>query len=78
MRTLLHLQLKILKVLSTRLNLLYLLSYYWAPHCLHHITEQATETLSYILNGCHAYKGMYMANHDRIVNLKGKDTFHPQ
>lgn len=37
----------------------------WFPttHCLHHTTEQITETLPHILNGCHAYKGMYTNVH---------------
>ncbi len=43
------------------------------PQCLHHTTEQITETLPHILKGCHAYKGMYIARHDRKVDLIVKD-----
>ncbi len=62
-----------LQVLPTRLN-----RSIWFPttqvrHCLHHTTEQITETSPHILNGCHAYKGMYIAHHDRIVDLIVKD-----
>jgi len=44
------------------------------PHCLHHSSEQITETLPHILNGHHAYyKGMCTARHNRIVDLIVKD-----
>ena len=33
-----------------------------------------TETLSHILNGCYACRGMYIARHDRIVELIAKDV----
>ena len=67
-----------LQVLPTRLNLSIWFPTTQVPHCLHHTTEQITETLSHILNGCHAYKGMYIARHDRIVELIAKDIskFH--
>ena len=29
--------------------------------------------MSHILNGCHAYKGLYICRHDRIVDLISKD-----
>ena len=62
-----------LQVLPTRLNLSIWFPGTQVPHCLHHNTEQITETLSHILNGCYAYKGMYIARHDRIVELIAKD-----
>ena len=31
--------------------------------------QSVTETLSHILNGCYVYRGMYIARHDRIVDL---------
>ena len=51
------------QVLPTRLNLSIWFPTIQTPHCLHHTGEQATETLSHILNGCHAYKCMYIARH---------------
>ena len=62
-----------LQVLPTRLNLSIWFPATQAPRCLHHTSEHITETLSHILNGCHAYKGMYIARHDRIVDLIVKD-----
>ena len=62
-----------LQVLPTKLNLSIWFPSTQAPHCLHHTTEQITETLPHILNGCHAYGGMYIARHDRIVELIVKD-----
>ncbi len=62
-----------LQVLPTRLNLSIWFPTTQVPHCLHHTTEQITETLPHILNGCNAYKGMYIARHDRIVDLIVKD-----
>ncbi len=62
-----------LQVLPTRLNLSIWFPTTQVPHCLHHTTEQITETLPHILNGCHAYKGMHIARHDRIVDLIVKD-----
>ena len=47
--------------------------YTFPPHCLHHDHNPVTETLSHILNGCYVYKGMYIARHDRIVDLLVKD-----
>ena len=32
------------------------------------------ESMSHILNGCHFYKGLYTARHDRIVNLIKKSV----
>ena len=63
-----------LQVLPTRLNLSIWFPSTQVPHCLHHTTEQVTETLSHILTGCFAYKGMYIARHDRIVDLIVKDV----
>ena len=63
-----------LQVLPTRLNLSIWFPLTQVPHCLHHTTEQITETLPHILNGCHVYKGMYIARHDRIVDLIVKDV----
>lgn len=62
-----------LQVLPTRLNLSIWFPTTQVPHCLHHTPEQITETLPHILNGCHAYRGMYIARHDRIVDLIVKD-----
>ncbi len=62
-----------LQVLPTRLNLSIWFPTTQVPHCLHHTTEQITETLPHILNGCHAYRGMHRARHDRIVDLIVKD-----
>ncbi len=62
-----------LQVLPTRLNLSIWFPTTQVPHCLHHTSEQITETLPHILNGCHAYKGMYISRHNRIVDLKVKD-----
>ena len=65
-----------LQVLPTRLNLSIWFPNTQVPHCLHHTTEQVTETLSHILVGCFAYKGMYIARHNRIVDLIVKDISH--
>ncbi|KAI2653013.1 Retrovirus-related Pol polyprotein from type-2 retrotransposable element R2DM [Labeo rohita] len=62
-----------LQVLTYKTQPFYLVSTTQVPHCLHHTKEQITETLPHILNGCHAYKGMYIARHDRIVKLIVKD-----
>ena len=62
-----------LQVLPTRLNLSIWFPTTQVPHCLHHTTGQVTETMSHILNGCYAYKGLYIARHDRIVDLIVKD-----
>ncbi len=62
-----------LHILPTRLNLSIWFPTAQVPHCLHHTTEQITETLPHILNGCHVYKGMYITRHDRIVDLIVKD-----
>ncbi len=62
-----------LQVLPTRLNLSIWFPTTQVPHCLHHTSEQITETLPHILNGCHVYKGMYISRHNRIVDLKVKD-----
>lgn len=62
-----------LQVLPTRLNLSLWFPNTFAPHCLHHDHNPVTESLSHILNGCYVYKGMYIARHDRIVDLLVKD-----
>ncbi|ROL43499.1 hypothetical protein DPX16_17320 [Anabarilius grahami] len=62
-----------LQVLPTRFNLSIWFSTTQVLYCLHHTTEQMTETLPHILNGCHAHKGMYIARHDRIVDLIAKE-----
>ena len=62
-----------LQVLPTRLNLSLWYPDTFSPHCLHHDHNTPTESLSHILNGCHVYKGMYIARHDRIVDLLVKD-----
>ena len=62
-----------LQVLPTKLNLSIWLPDSHAPHCIHHGHEQITETMSHILNGCHAYKGLYICRHDRLVDLISKD-----
>ena len=62
-----------LQVLPTRLNLSLWYPNTFPPHCLHHDHAPVTETLSHILNGCYVYKGMYIARHDRIVDLLAKD-----
>lgn len=38
------------------------------PFCLNHDSEQL-ESTAHVLNGCHAYKALYIARHDRIVDL---------
>ena len=63
-----------LQVLPTKLNLSI-----WYPnkhdsHCLHHGQQHMIESMSHILNGCHFYKGLYTARHDRIVNLIKKSV----
>ena len=62
-----------LQVLPTKLNLSIWLPDRHSPHCIHHDQAQITETMSHILNGCHAYKGLYICRHDRIVDLISKD-----
>jgi hypothetical protein len=62
-----------LQVLPTKLNLSLWFPSTHAPHCLHHTTGLVTETMSHILNGCYAYKVLYIAHHDRIVDLITKD-----
>ena len=58
-----------LQVLPCKLNLSIWLPDSHSPHCIHHGQEQVTETMSHILNGCHAYRGLYICRHDRIVDL---------
>ncbi|KAI2658189.1 Poly(ADP-ribose) glycohydrolase [Labeo rohita] len=55
-----------LQVLPTRLNLSMWFPTTQVPYCLHHTTEQITETLPHMLNGCYAYNEMYT---DRIVDI---------
>ncbi len=62
-----------LQVLPTKLNLSIWFPSRHAPHCVHHGDDQIAETMSHILNGCHAYKGLYISRHDRIVDLTLKD-----
>ena len=49
-----------LQVLPTKLNLSIWFPDRHSPHCIHHDQAQITETMSHILNGCHAYKGLYI------------------
>ena len=63
-----------LQVLPTKLNLSI-----WYPnnhdsHCLHHGQRQTIESMSHILNGCNVYQGLYIARHDRIVDIITKDV----
>ena len=63
-----------LQVLPTKLNLSI-----WYPnrhdsYCLHHGQHQIIESMSHILNGCNVYKGLYIARHDRIVDIITKDV----
>ena len=51
----------------------------WYPYrhafcCLHHGQHQIIESMSHILNGCNVYKGLYIARHDRIVDIITKDV----
>ena len=39
------------------------------PQCIFHQNQQENETVAHILNGCHHYKGLYVARHDRWVDL---------
>lgn len=43
------------------------------PFSILHTNYQENETVAHILNGCHYYKGQYMARHDRLVDLVVKD-----
>ena len=56
-----------LQVLPTRHNLSLWYPNTFPSHCLHHDNQLIIE--SHILNGCYVYKGMYIARHDRIVDL---------
>ena len=64
----------LLQVLPTKLNLSI-----WYPnnhdsHCQHHGQRQTIESMSHILNGCNVYQGLYIARHDRIVDIITKDV----
>lgn len=43
------------------------------PHCLHPTREQIIQTMSHILKSCYGYKGLYIAHHNRVVDLITKD-----
>lgn len=61
-----------LQVLPTKSNLATWFPSAHEPFCLQHHSRQR-ETIAHILNGCSAYKGLYIARHDRIVALSAKE-----
>ena len=57
----------------TRYNLATWYPSKYKPYCILHPTQQENETVTHILNGCYNYKGLYVARHDRLVDLVAKD-----
>ena len=59
-----------LQVLPTKYNLALWYPANHQPHCIMHTNStQHYESVAHILNGCNMYKGLYIACHDRIVDL---------
>ena len=58
-----------LQVLPTKYNLAIWNPPQHDPHCILHHTPDNKETMAHILNGCSSYKGLYIARHDRLVDL---------
>ena len=61
-----------LQVLPTKANLATWFPTKHEPFCLLHHNRQR-QSIAHILNGCPAYKGLYIARHDRIVALAIKE-----
>ena len=64
-----------LQVLPTKYNLATWYPSQHEPHCiLHpHPTPDNKESMAHILNGCSQYRGLYIARHDRLVELVSKE-----
>ena len=59
-----------LQVLPTKYNLSTWYPHTHNPFCLNHPdSQQHLESIAHITNGCHAYKHLYIARHDRIVDI---------
>ena len=59
-----------LQVLPTKYNLSTWYPHTHEPFCLNHQDSQHhLESTAHITNGCHAYKHLYIARHDRIVDI---------
>ena len=59
-----------LQVLPTKYNLSTWYPHTHDPFCLNHPDSQHhLESIAHITNGCHAYKQLYIARHDRIVDI---------
>lgn len=59
-----------LQVLPTKYNLSTWYPNTHNPFCLNHQdSEQHLESTAHITNGCSAYKNLYIARHDRIVDI---------
>lgn len=62
-----------LQCLPTKYNLATWYPSKHKPYCILHPIQQENETVAHILNGCYNYKGLYVARHDRLVDLVAKD-----
>jgi hypothetical protein len=62
-----------LQVLPTKYNLAIWYPSQHNPHCILHPTPDNKETMAHILNGCSFYKGLYIARHDRLVDLVSQE-----
>ncbi|XP_033977699.1 uncharacterized protein LOC117475536 isoform X4 [Trematomus bernacchii] len=59
-----------LQVLPTKYNLSTWYPHIHTPFCLNHQdSQQHRESIAHITNGCNAYKRLYIARHDRIVDI---------
>lgn len=61
-----------LQTLPTKYNLSLWFPKHHEPFCLLH-SDKVMESTAHILNGCPAFKGLYIARHDRIVNITAQE-----
>ena len=61
-----------LQALPTQYNLSLWFPNHHEPFCLLHPIKQL-ESTAHILNGCPTFKGLYIARHDRIVNITANE-----
>ena len=57
-----------LQVLPTKYNLALWYPAHHHPNCIMHSGHQL-ESVAHVVNGCTMYKGLYIARHDRLVDL---------
>lgn len=62
-----------LQTLPTKFNLSVWYLKHHKPFCLLH-SDRMVESTAHIMNGCPAFKGIYITRHDRIVNITAKEV----